>query len=157
VTGALERNAAKVTAELDAAAVAGRSRKAARDRRVTVRPAPDTMAYLTALLPTTLGVAAYAAGTSYTDLVLGDGDQRGRGQIMADTLVDRLTGGTITGCHRHGTPIRRPDPYQERAPAEPAPDPRRPRTPTGTTSRPWPMAEPRSRKSCRPRRTSICT
>src|SRR6185312_8882065 len=41
------REAARVVAELDPAAVAERAAKAARDRRVTVRPAPDTMAYLT--------------------------------------------------------------------------------------------------------------
>ena len=105
----LERHAAKVTAELDAAAVADRAGKAARDRRVSVRPAPDTMAYLTALLPATVAIAAYAALTSYTQLIVGEGDERGRGQIMADTLVDRLTGGAITGCDR----ARRPHPQAE--------------------------------------------
>ena len=42
--------------------------------------------------------------TAYTQLVVGEGDERGRGQIMADTLVDRLTGGAITGCDQHGAP-----------------------------------------------------
>ncbi len=111
----LERHAAQVTAELDAAAVADRAGKAARDRRVSVRPAPDTMAYLTALLPATVAIAAYAALTSYTQLIVGEGDDRGRGQIMADTLVDRLTGGAITGCDEHGAPIRRPNPDDQAA------------------------------------------
>ncbi len=102
----LERNAARVTAELDAAAVTDRCRKASKDRRVTVRPAPDTMAYLTALLPATVAIAAYAALTSYTQLVVGEGDERGRGQIMADTLVDRLTGGADHRLRR----ARRPHP-----------------------------------------------
>src|SRR6476659_891611 len=94
----LAQGAARIVADLDAAAVADRARRAARDRRVTVRPAPDTMAYLTALLPAAVAVAPYDALTSYTQLVVGDGDHRGRGQIMADTLVDRLTGGALTGC-----------------------------------------------------------
>src|SRR6478752_2788030 len=107
---ALERRAASITAELDAAAVVDRSRKAARERRVTVRPAPDTMAYLTALLPASVAIAAFAALQAYTQLVVGEGDERGRGQIMADTLVDRLTGGAIAGCDPHGAPIRRSHP-----------------------------------------------
>ena len=69
------------------------------------------MAYLTALLPATVAVAAYAALTSYTQLLVGEGDHRGRGQIMADTLVDRVTGGAITGCDQHGAPIRTASPH----------------------------------------------
>ncbi len=111
----LAQGAARIVADLDAAAVADRARRAARDRRVTVRPAPDTMAYLTALLPAAVAVAAYAALTSYTQLVVGEGDHRGRGQIMADTLVDRVTGGALTGCDHHGAPIRRPDPQDAQA------------------------------------------
>jgi hypothetical protein len=111
----LEATAARIVAELDAAAVADRSRKAAGDRRVTVRPAPDTMAYLTALLPASVAVAAYAALTSYTQLVIGEGDERGRGMGMADTLVDRLTGGAITGCDVHGVPIHAPNPDDQQA------------------------------------------
>src|SRR4029078_11207654 len=94
------------------------ARRAARDRRVTVRPAPDTMAYLTALLPASVAVAAYAALTSYTQLVVGEGDHRGRGQIMADTVVDRITGGAITGCDHHGAPHRTAHPEDQRADAE---------------------------------------
>ena len=143
----LERNAARVTAELDAAAVADRSRKAARDRRVTVRPAPDTMAYLTALLPATVAVAAYAALTSYTHLVVGEGDQRGRGQIMADTLVDRLTGGMITGCDAGTAPPLRTDPDDRKTTEQSADD----RSRSGRRLRRSPaMAEdePTTRASC---------
>src|SRR6476661_6949825 len=118
----LAQDAARIVADLDAAAVADRARHAARDRRVTVRPAPDTMAYLTALLPATVAVAAYAALTSYTQLVIGEGDGRGRGQIMADTLVDRVTGGAITGCDHHGAPHRAAHPEDQRADADDAAD-----------------------------------
>src|SRR5581483_12012086 len=38
------------------------------------------------------GVAAYAALCRAADSTTATGDQRGRGQIMADTLVQRLTG-----------------------------------------------------------------
>ncbi len=38
-----------------------RAARAAGDRRVTIRPAPDTMTYLTTLLPVAQGVAAWAS------------------------------------------------------------------------------------------------
>ena len=69
-----------------------RARNARTDRRVTLRPAPDTMCWLTALLPVEDGVRAYTALTRHTDTAKAAGDQRGRGQIMADTLTERLTG-----------------------------------------------------------------
>jgi hypothetical protein len=69
-----------------------RSRAAENDRRVTLRPAPDCMTRLTALLPVTQGVAAYAALNREADTAISMGDPRGRGQVMSDTLVERLTG-----------------------------------------------------------------
>lgn len=79
-------------AELDPAAAAERARRAAADRAVWVRPAPDTMTYVTALLPVAQGVGVYAALRRAADLGPGAGDGRSRGQIMADTLVERVTG-----------------------------------------------------------------
>lgn len=67
------------------------------DRRVSLRPAPDTMARLTALLPVAQGVAAYAALLREADSRISQGDDRGRGQLMADTLVERLTGQAEAG------------------------------------------------------------
>ena len=52
---------------LDPHSVVDRRRRAAADRNVTIRPAPDTMTYLTALLPVEQGVAAYAALTRDAD------------------------------------------------------------------------------------------
>lgn len=57
---------------------------------MTVRPAPDTMAYVTGLLPVAQGVAVLAALTREADRLRAAGDERSRGQIMADTLVDRV-------------------------------------------------------------------
>lgn len=78
-----------IVTRLDVEAVVARSAKAAKDRCVTIRPAPDTMAYVTALLPVAQGVAVYAALKRAADTTF---DDRSRGQIMADTLVERTTG-----------------------------------------------------------------
>jgi hypothetical protein len=78
--------------------VVRRARKAHTDRRVTIRPAPDTMTYLTGLLPVTQGVAVYAALTKHADARKATGDPRSRGQIMADTLVERVTGQATAGA-----------------------------------------------------------
>ena len=50
------------------------------------------MSRLTGLLPVAQGVAAFAALSRAADGLKAAGDQRSRGQIMADTLVERLTG-----------------------------------------------------------------
>ena len=57
-----------------------------------MRPAPDTMCWLSALLPVEDGVRAYAALSRHANAVRAVGDERSRGQIMADTAVERLTG-----------------------------------------------------------------
>ena len=82
----------KLAYTLDPHAVVARARKAESERRVTCRPAPDTMAYLSALLPVTAGVACYAALCHAADTARAAGDPRSRGQVMADTLVERITG-----------------------------------------------------------------
>ncbi|MDR6685967.1 hypothetical protein J2Y41_001525 [Arthrobacter sp. 1088] len=76
----------------DPRSVTQRAARAATERHVSLRPAPDTMTYLTALLPVAQGVAAYAALSQSADAAKSSGDDRSRGQVMADTLVDRLTG-----------------------------------------------------------------
>ncbi len=69
-------------------------KRAESERCVTVRPAPDAMVYLTALVPMVQGIAAYAAVKKHADTLIGTGQagERGRGQVMADTLIERLTG-----------------------------------------------------------------
>lgn len=82
--------AAKAIAyRLDPHAVVDRAARAKEDRTVTIRPAPDTMTYVTALLPVAQGVSVYAALKREADTCC---DGRSRGQVMADTLVDRVTG-----------------------------------------------------------------
>jgi hypothetical protein len=81
---------------LDPQAAVERARKACEDRRVTIRPAPDTMTYLTGLLPVREGVSVYAALDAAAKAAAAVGDPRSRGQVMADTLVERVTG--VSGC-----------------------------------------------------------
>ncbi|MGP4031266.1 DUF222 domain-containing protein [Pseudarthrobacter sp. 1C304] len=83
----------------DPRTVTQRAAHAATERTVTLRPAPDTMCYLTALLPASAGVAVYAALTRHADTARAAGDPRTRGQLKADALVERTTGtpGGITG------------------------------------------------------------
>ncbi|WP_081680482.1 HNH endonuclease [Cellulomonas sp. URHD0024] len=139
-TRRLVASARALVARLDPSAVVRRARRAESERCVTLRPAPDTMTYLTALLPVAQGVAAYAALCRAADaaVVSPDADalsaaaaaaravaagavagvaagavvggaeagsgapvtsinartqaRRGRGQVMADTLVELVTG-----------------------------------------------------------------
>ncbi len=77
---------------MDPASFTRRAAQAEKDRRITLRPAPDTMTHLSGLLPVRGGVAVYAALTKHADALRAQGDERSRGQIMADTLVERVTG-----------------------------------------------------------------
>ncbi|WP_087874697.1 HNH endonuclease [Arthrobacter globiformis] len=83
----------------DPRSVTQRASHAASERGVSLRPAPDCMTYLTALLPAHQGVAVYAALTRKADALKAAGDPRSRNQAMADTLVEWTTGtpGGITG------------------------------------------------------------
>lgn len=88
----LAGEARRIAYALDPASFVARSAKAAADRRVTMRPAPDTMAIVSALLPVTQAVATFAALSRAADTGRASGDERSRGQLMADTLVERVTG-----------------------------------------------------------------
>jgi hypothetical protein len=81
--------AKEIAYRLDAQAIVDRAAKAEADRTVTIRPAPDCMTYVTALLPVATGVGVYAALKRSADTTF---DDRSRGQVMADTLVERVTG-----------------------------------------------------------------
>ncbi|NMO91490.1 DUF222 domain-containing protein [Actinomycetospora sp. TBRC 11914] len=89
-----EATVKKTAYETDPAGYTHRGRTARKDRRVTVRPAPDTMSVLSALLPVEQGVACLAALRRHADSLIatGDTDGRSRDQILADTLVERVTG-----------------------------------------------------------------
>jgi hypothetical protein len=77
---------------LDPYAATRRAATAESQRRVSLRPAPETMSILSGLLPVRQGVAVYATLTRHADSLRATGDPRTRSQIMADTLVERLTG-----------------------------------------------------------------
>ncbi len=85
-----------VAAEVAPEKFLARCRAARGGRRVTVRPAADGMAALIALLPVEEAVACYASlAKAVNDVwVSPEPVTRGRGQIMADALVERLTGRT---------------------------------------------------------------
>jgi hypothetical protein len=68
----------------DPASGVARRRRAEADRHVTLRPAPDTMTWLTALLPGKQGVAAFAALTRAADSARAAADSRSKGQVMTD-------------------------------------------------------------------------
>ena len=77
---------------LDPGAALRRNSKAESDRRVSVRPAPDTMCHVTGLLPVAQGVAVFAALRHHAASLRAGGDTRTIAQIMADTFFSRLTG-----------------------------------------------------------------
>ena len=80
----------QIAHRLDAQAVRDQAVTAAADRRLTIRPGPDAMTYVTALLPVTQGAGVYAALNRAADSTV---DHRPRGAVMADTLVQRVTAG----------------------------------------------------------------
>ncbi len=77
---------------LDAQAAVERAARAAQDRRVSLRPAPDAMSQLGALLPVAGGVAVITSLEQAATTARAQGDPRNRGQVMADTLIERVTG-----------------------------------------------------------------
>ena len=99
VVGACQAMAAR----LDPASVVERRRRAETDRTVTLRPAPDTMTRLSALLPVKDGVAVHAVLGRIADRARAAGDTRSRGQLMADTLVAAV--GSYAG---HGPDVDAP-------------------------------------------------
>lgn len=102
---AAERAARRVAQELDVAAVVRRHADAVRSRRVTVRPAPDGMAYLTVLGPMVEVVGASASLRRRARSVLSgqcpdEGPQgRGTGAVEADTALQLLTGRAAGQVH----------------------------------------------------------
>ena len=72
------RAARRIAAELDAASVVARMERAARSRRVSVRPAADGMAYLSILAPRHEAVGAYAALRAHAGGVVGASATRSR-------------------------------------------------------------------------------
>jgi hypothetical protein len=84
----VEAAAAAIAARLDAAAVVQRKERAAASAGVWTRPAANGMVYFTALMPLARGIGVYAALKREADTC---GDGRARGQVMTDTLYQRVT------------------------------------------------------------------
>ncbi|ORA53395.1 HNH endonuclease [Mycolicibacterium chubuense] len=84
----IEAASAAIAARLDAAAVVERKNRAAQSAGVWTRCAPNGMVYLTALMPLSQGIGVYAALKREADTT---GDGRSRGQVMTDTLYERVT------------------------------------------------------------------
>jgi Domain of unknown function (DUF222) len=78
--------------QADPAGYADAARKSPDQRRVTTRPAPDTMVWLSALLPVATGVGAYACLDRDARAAVAAGDGRTLDQLRADLLVERVTG-----------------------------------------------------------------
>jgi hypothetical protein len=134
--------AARIGQRLDPEQYVKRAAKATQDRRVSCRPAPDTMTYVTALLPVAWGVAVYAALTKQAATATATGDPRSRGQLMADEFVHRITtphAGAIpanpANPAKTGTPEGRTAAQQPRA-ADVKDHTRTPDTGTGVNTRP---------------------
>jgi hypothetical protein len=96
-----EQAARRVASELDAATVVRRMEAAVASRRVTVRPAPDGMAYLTVLGPMVEVVGAHAALRARARSVVGgvcaDEAPAGRspGAVAADTALRLMSGRSV--------------------------------------------------------------
>ncbi len=88
---ALDAEVKRLAYELDPQAVVDRHAQAAKDRRVSTRPAPDGMVRLSALLPLVSGSSVYAALKKHADATVGV-DDRTHAQVMADALVEQITG-----------------------------------------------------------------
>lgn len=96
-TRQLVAHARALAYELEPTSVVERHRRAPAERRVSLRPAPDGMTWLTALLPPVQGVAVYKALTITATSTKACGDERSHGNVMADTLVERVTGQARAG------------------------------------------------------------
>ncbi len=96
--------AMRIAQKLDPKAWVARHRKAVSERRVSVRPAPDLMGYVSALLPVAKAVAVYAALNQYANTATAVGDDRSRGQLMADEFVHRITNPQATAATTPAAP-----------------------------------------------------
>lgn len=92
--GRLANETRAVAQQLDQVAAVAHLDRSIKERRVSVRPAPGNMAYLTALLPLRQAVAVYAnlSKSAATTVGTGGAEERSQSQIMADLLVERVTG-----------------------------------------------------------------
>lgn len=82
--------ARRLACELDGSGAEQRSRRARSRRRVTMRALPDAMARISAEVPAEDAVLVWDSLREHADLRRAIGDDRGRDQVLADELVQRL-------------------------------------------------------------------
>ena len=105
----LVAEARRVAYRLDPTSFVERRRRAEADRRVTLRPAPDVMSQLSALLSVKHGVAVFAALKRMADSAKASGDPRSHGQLMADALVALILGTSVANEPTEATKPAEPD------------------------------------------------
>ena len=76
---------------LDPQVFAKRHEMSVGERHVSLRPAADGMTFLTTLMPLRQGVRILATLTKVAESAKASGDERGKGQLMADALIHRLS------------------------------------------------------------------
>ncbi|NHN56002.1 DUF222 domain-containing protein [Calidifontibacter sp. DB0510] len=86
--------------QADPASAVKRAAKAAKDRRVWTKPAPDTMCTVTALLTAAQGIAVWATLRRDAQALIASGaaGDRTLDQVMADLFVERLTGQSVASA-----------------------------------------------------------
>ncbi|MFB9163261.1 HNH endonuclease [Arthrobacter psychrochitiniphilus] len=89
-TRELAASSRKAAYGLDPQAFLKRHEKAVGDRYVSLCPAPDGMTFLTALIPLKQGIRILTTLTKVADSAKASGNERSKGQIMADALMHRL-------------------------------------------------------------------
>ncbi|WP_300646236.1 HNH endonuclease signature motif containing protein [Nocardioides sp.] len=87
----------------DPVAAVARRAKAVAQRHTSLRPAPDGMTRFSAMLPLEQGVAVHATLGRAADVARAAGDERTRGQVMADALVAAVLEGRGDGQPRAGS------------------------------------------------------
>lgn len=90
----LRTEARALSAEMDAEAAAKRAAKAASNRRVSLTPLEDGMGRISAILPLPQAVAAFESLRRAAEATVAGGaaNGRSRAQVLADTVVERLSG-----------------------------------------------------------------
>ncbi len=88
----LATEAGRLAALLDPEAVVAKRRIAESERHTGLRPAPDAMTWFSAVLPDRDGVAMHVSLERAALRAQRLGDPRSKGQLMADVLVERVTG-----------------------------------------------------------------
>ncbi|MDX5318205.1 MAG: DUF222 domain-containing protein, partial [Actinomycetes bacterium] len=90
----LTRRARALAQAYDPEGAADRYHRAEKDRYVDIDTASDATVHFCALLPAAQGIAAWKALGSHVNTLISTGQTEGRtrSQMMADTLIERLTG-----------------------------------------------------------------